>query len=84
MLLALDKIRRFCLRLLMEITEAKTQLPEDWASKPITEWPQIVLTNSAEFNGHTPLEGASSFLLQNDTRGVFAATAKHLLAVLVE
>jgi hypothetical protein len=38
-----------------------------------------LLTNYAEFDGHTPLEGASGFLVKNSRGKVFAATALHLL-----
>ena len=53
--------------------------PEPWAALPHEQWPQIVLTNWAKFKGHTPLHGASGFLLRNESGEVLAATAKHLL-----
>ena len=53
--------------------------PEAWASKPKREWPQLVLTNDAKFNGHSDLNGASSFLLRTENGAVFAATARHLI-----
>jgi hypothetical protein len=53
--------------------------PEAWASKPQSEWPQLVLTNSATFNGHSSLEGASSFLVSSPSGETFAATARHLI-----
>ena len=53
--------------------------PEEWVSKPTSEWPQIVLTNHAEFHGHTALQGASSFLIRTDDGRVLAATAAHLI-----
>jgi hypothetical protein len=53
--------------------------PEPWSSAPQLQWPQIVLTNHAEFNGHTPLQGASSFLMETNDGRVFAATARHLI-----
>lgn len=53
--------------------------PEDWISLPQTEWPQMVLTNQADFNGHTSLEGASSFLIKTEDGRVLAATARHLI-----
>ena len=56
-----------------------TRVAEEWVSKPIAGWPQIVLTNHAEFNGHTSLEGASGFLIRADDGRVFAATAAHLI-----
>src|SRR5262249_7552885 len=53
--------------------------PEPWASKPPNDWPQLVLTNHAVFNGHTPLRGASAFLIKTGDGRTLAATAKHLL-----
>lgn len=53
--------------------------PEPWASEPPASWPQIVLTNSAEFHGHTSLEGASAFLIAMEDGRTLAATAKHLI-----
>jgi hypothetical protein len=49
------------------------------ASKAPREWPQLVLTNRAEFNGHTPLQGASAFLIKTLDGRTLAATAKHLI-----
>ena len=61
------------------VTSLPPPPPEPWASKPQAEWPQLVLTNAATFNGHTPLEGASSFLVASPLGGTFAATARHLI-----
>lgn len=61
---------------------AATEQPlpaEPWAALPYEQWPQLVLTNSAQFKGHTPLHGASGFLVRNDAGVVLAATARHLL-----
>ncbi len=55
------------------------RLAEPWISNPSDEWPQIVLTNHAQFNGHTALEGASSFLIDTDDDRILAATAAHLI-----
>jgi len=52
---------------------------ETWVSQKPETWPQIVLTNDATFEGHTGLEGASSFLIQARDGRIFAVTAKHLL-----
>lgn len=52
---------------------------ETWVSKPFEQWPQIVLTNEADFQGHTSLKGASSFLIRNEKGKVCLATARHLL-----
>jgi hypothetical protein len=56
-----------------------TTAAEEWASKPPREWPQLVLTNHAEFKDHTPLRGASAFLVKTRDGRTMAATAKHLL-----
>ena len=53
--------------------------PAGWAAKPQDQWPQIVMTNDASFNGHTPLRGASSFLIRWSSGEILAATAQHLL-----
>jgi len=53
--------------------------PEQWASKSPQEWPQLVLTHNAEFNGHSPLHGASAFLVKSQDGRTLAATAKHLI-----
>lgn len=39
---------------------------------------QILLTNNAEFIRHTPLHGASSFLVEYNSE-IYAVTAKHLI-----
>lgn len=53
--------------------------PVTWITEPKTRWPQIVLTNDAQFKGHTPLKGASGFLLQTTDGRIRGATARHLL-----
>ncbi len=53
--------------------------PARWINEPHDQWPQMVLTNDAEFNGHTPLYGASAFLVVNTKGTVLAVTAKHLI-----
>lgn len=53
--------------------------PEPWIAKPTAEWPQMVLTHSARFRGHTGLEGASAFLLRTPAGEIVGATALHLL-----
>lgn len=52
---------------------------QPWVSRPRAEWPQLVLTNRADFRGHTPLEGASGFLVKQGDGRILAATAAHLL-----
>jgi ribosomal protein L7/L12 len=59
-------------------TESRAEQPEPWMTAN-KNWPQIVLTNEATFRGHTPLHGASAFLLSSRDGRVFAATAKHLI-----
>src|SRR3990172_8602595 len=60
-------------------TETLPVVPEEWIARSSREWPQIVLTNDAQFNGHTSLQGASSFLVKTDDNRVLAATAAHLI-----
>lgn len=52
---------------------------EPWAKLPPNQWPQIVLTNSATFRGHTPLQGASAFLYKAKSGRIYGATVNHLL-----
>jgi hypothetical protein len=52
---------------------------EPWISSDPYSWPQLVLTNDAAFRGHTPLRGASSFLIRNAHGQVFGVTARHLI-----
>lgn len=68
-----------CTELLGPPPIADNSAPEPWVSGPHHAWPQIVLTNAASFRLHSPLEGASSFLLQTDDGRTLAATAKHLI-----
>jgi uncharacterized protein (TIGR03000 family) len=62
-----------------------TNLPAAaWMQKPVSQWPQIVLTNYAEFDGHAPFgkpgdSFASSFLIQTSTGEVFLVTSAHLI-----
>ncbi len=51
----------------------------EWTASPTETWPQIVLTNRATFRGHSPLSGASAFLVQTSAGKVAAATGRHLL-----
>src|SRR5262245_11377086 len=53
-------------------------LPTPWSVKPFAQWPQLLLTNEAHFDGHSSLYGASAFLVQNRRGVVLAATARHL------
>lgn len=52
---------------------------ESWAAQPPAQWPQLVLTNATKFKGHSPLNGASSFLVRSADGRVLAATALHLI-----
>ncbi|QDU58489.1 hypothetical protein Pan181_47260 [Aeoliella mucimassa] len=45
--------------------KVEDRVAEPWISKPKAEWPQIVLTNHAEFNGHSSLQGASTSFLKS-------------------
>lgn len=60
-------------------TVAELSVPEPWISEDKSNWPQLVLTNQADFVGHTSLNGASGFLLETDEGTVLAATARHLI-----
>ena len=67
-----------------QAADAKSQTapplpPEPWVGKEPKSWPQIVLTNEASFSGHTPLHGASSFLVRTHDNRILAATARHLI-----
>ena len=62
-----------------ETPGADNRVAEAWVSRPVTEWPQLVLTNHAEFNGHSSLQGASSFLIRTNDDRILAATAAHLI-----
>lgn len=57
----------------------KKQKPLAWSKKPVNEWPQLVLTNEARFRGHSPLSGASSFLMLMSDNDVVLVTARHLI-----
>src|SRR5437764_487544 len=57
---------------------ATSQPAEPWSTRPTDQWPQLVLTNEASFDQHTPLHGASAFLARMPDGGVVVATAKHL------
>lgn len=60
---------------------AATATPEPWSKRSPAEWPQMVLTHSARFRGHTGLNGASAFLLRTPKGEIVGATALHLLGV---
>ena len=59
---------------------SRNRPPARWVSRPFADWPQILLTNRASFAGHTPLIGASAFLVQNRNGDVFGVTSRHLLS----
>lgn len=59
------------------VTSTPSSVP--WAAKPFQEWPQLLLTNEAHFEGHSSLYGASAFLIRNKRGTVLAATALHLI-----
>jgi hypothetical protein len=58
---------------------SKTLPPEAWAGQKPAQWPALALTHDTEFRGHTPLQGATAFLVELPDKRVVAATAKHLL-----
>jgi uncharacterized membrane protein YhaH (DUF805 family) len=49
------------------------------ALSPPTGFPQIVLTNAADFTGHTSLYGASAFLVEGPNDKPLLLTARHLV-----
>ena len=53
---------------------------EEWAGKPVSEWPELVFTNNIEFKDTTYTGIANSFLVDtgHDTLGV---TCKHVFLV---
>src|SRR5206468_990885 len=57
----------------------RASVREPWIDLPPAKWPQFVLTNQASFTGHTPLNGASGFLVRTADGRLLAATAKHLI-----
>ena len=61
------------------IEYTKVRPKPSWMYKPYSQWPQILLTNKAQFSGNRALNGASSFLIKNSKGVVVLATAKHLL-----
>jgi len=51
-----------------------------WLTGNLEEWPRFVLSNRASFQGHSALDGGTSFLLEYGQEGnVAGATAQHLL-----
>ena len=63
----------------VEGAAAANQAAAAWSSLPPQQWPQLVLTNNASFDGRTPLEGASAFLMRMPDGQVLLGTAKHLI-----
>lgn len=59
--------------------DAASQQAAEWAKLPPAQWPQLVLTNDASFADHTPLHGASSFLMRMPDGQILLGTAKHLI-----
>ena len=62
-----------------DVGQSSTKPAEEWAVRAHSDWPQIVLTNSASFEGHSELNGASCFLVRTSTGQVMGATALHLI-----
>lgn len=58
---------------------AAIQPAAKWSHLPTAKWPQIVLTNEATFDGHTPLYGASAFFMRMPDGEIIVGTAKHLI-----
>lgn len=51
----------------------------EWILEDKDKWPVVVVTNEAQFDGHSQLTGGSGFFVLNDDEQVFYATAAHLL-----
>lgn len=66
-----------CRTRVLEGTVAQT--PAAWVDREAGQWPQMVLTNFATFDGHSSLRGASAFLLRAPDDTVLLATAAHLM-----
>lgn len=53
---------------------------QGFVDRPAEEWPQIVLTNRASFEGSSGLNGASAFLLRSSaSEETWIASARHLI-----
>lgn len=50
-----------------------------WMKSPVSEWPQILLTNEVTFNGHTKMEGASSFVIEAVNGSHWLITAEQII-----
>jgi hypothetical protein len=57
---------------------ASTPEPAEFPVYKIINDNQVLLTNSADFKGHTSLYGASAFLVEHKNK-TYAVTAKHLI-----
>lgn len=55
-----------------------TAEPATWVERPPAQWPQMVLTNEAQFSERTALSGASAFFLEAGDDVLLLATARHL------
>ncbi len=79
------KIRLVIAGLLLSFSVA-AQYPEPWVNRPISQWPQIALTNNIVFkNGdqyiHPSFAYAGTGFLVNTGRDTVAVTAKHVLLI---
>ena len=61
-----------------QVEEAPKATAPDWMVEDFSDWPQILLTNSFEFQGERSSSGASAFLVQHQDQTLMC-TAKHLL-----
>jgi len=53
--------------------------PATWARTPTTNWPRLVLMQTARFKSHTELEGGCASLVRLPSGEIGALTAGHLL-----
>ena len=63
--------------MLLSCSDSEEITKEEWAGKPVAEWPDIVFTNNIEFTDTTYTELGNAFLIDtgNDT---LAVTCKHI------
>jgi hypothetical protein len=51
-----------------------------WMQKPVSEWPQVLLTNEITFKGHTGMFGGSSFVVTVDDGSYWLITAERIIS----
>lgn len=51
-----------------------------WMQKPVSEWPQVLLTNEITFKGHTSMSGGSSFVVMANDGSYWLITAERIIS----